>query len=559
MSVARSSYLKNTTGGAFVDQTQGGTVLGQELALKDSATSKDFSLKQNSSTAKIVSGGEFGRMRRGKFSIFGSIDNLAGLISAILARLGNTSVSSSFVASRHTTKVVPVFEFIITPDKYSIALDLIYGNDYIRTGACAAIVGLDPNGSYNFTIDWGDGTTETVTEYRQLSKVYGNTQDGYINSDKTIKIKGRFNGLRIGDSGNAIAPGIGSRLKSVVDWGKFEITGDYSMNQTYNLTSCPVVTLKASGDMHHSLTYAATTNGEDVYNLISLLDTTNVTKLFNFLNSDSSDGSFLSNWDVSNVTDMSNAFQTCNDFTTIDLSSWDVSKVTNMAGMFLTWRGASVLNIAGWDVSSVTTMADMFMDFFFVSNFNEDISGWNTASLQDVSGMFAQGAAVGGGFNQPIGSWNTSNITTTKEMFWNNGGFNQPLNNWDTSSLTNCFRMFLNANSFNQPLNNWDTSNVTNFGVMFASQTTHAFDQDLSSWDFTGITDINGLSYFGYGCNFSPANYDALLATWASQAANMPTGIDMQMGTSRYTAAGATHRSTLINSYNWTFTDGGQI
>jgi surface protein len=41
--------------------------------------------------------------------------------------------------------------------------------------------------------------------------------------------------------------------------------------------------------------------------------------------------------------------------------------------------------IADWDVSGIT---DMRLLFYFLSNFNADISSWNTSSVTDMSYMF---------------------------------------------------------------------------------------------------------------------------------------------------------------------------
>ena len=59
----------------------------------------------------------------------------------------------------------------------------------------------------------------------------------------------------------------------------------------------------------------------------------------------------LSNWNVSNVTDMLGMFSNCGVFNS-DLSSWNVSNVTNMRQCL----ACSVFNsdLSSWDVSNVT-------------------------------------------------------------------------------------------------------------------------------------------------------------------------------------------------------------
>ena len=66
----------------------------------------------------------------------------------------------------------------------------------------------------------------------------------------------------------------------------------------------------------------------------------------------------MPDWDVSQVTNMSDAFKDIITFN-VDISSWDVSNVTNMFSMF---RYASAFNqpIGDWDVSSVANMRLMF-------------------------------------------------------------------------------------------------------------------------------------------------------------------------------------------------------
>ena len=109
----------------------------------------------------------------------------------------------------------------------------------------------------------------------------------------------------------------------------------------------------------------------------------------------------ISNWDVSNVTDMSNMFEEATSFDQ-PIGNWDVSKVTNMRSMF---AGATHFNqdISNWDVSNVI---DMFAMFYNATFFNQDLGNWD---LNNVSNM---GAMLSGtsSFNQTPKNCNMSKI-----------------------------------------------------------------------------------------------------------------------------------------------------
>jgi surface protein len=77
-------------------------------------------------------------------------------------------------------------------------------------------------------------------------------------------------------------------------------------------------------------------------------------------------------------------------------------------------------NISNWNTSNVVNMSEMFNN---ASSFDQDISGWNTSNVLDMSYMFNDASS----FNQPIDSWNTSNVLNMSYMFQNCSFFNQPI------------------------------------------------------------------------------------------------------------------------------------
>ena len=144
----------------------------------------------------------------------------------------------------------------------------------------------------------------------------------------------------------------------------------------------------------------------------------------------------MPDWDVSQVTDMSNAFSNKYDFNG-DLSSWDTSNVTTMGYMF--YFASSFNQPLDWDVSNVIIMYNMF---YLASSFNQPLD-WDLNSLTDMGGMFTQALA----FNSDISSWNVENVLYMNWMF-------------DYSGIS--------VNSYDGILNSWSQQNVQS-GVVFGA------------------------------------------------------------------------------------------
>ncbi len=74
------------------------------------------------------------------------------------------------------------------------------------------------------------------------------------------------------------------------------------------------------------------------------------------------------------------------DFKYINISDWDVSNVTDMSYMFFACEELkSVGDISKWNVSNVTNMNSMFE---FCNSFNQDISSWDVSSVTDADYIF---------------------------------------------------------------------------------------------------------------------------------------------------------------------------
>ena len=161
----------------------------------------------------------------------------------------------------------------------------------------------------------------------------------------------------------------------------------------------------------------------------------------------------LNTIDVSNITDMSYLFRggdkdkyfgghpTLSKFDG-DISNWNVSNVTNMQGMFDDCKySGNNGDISDWDVSNVTNLSEMFYD----SKFNGDISNWDVSNVTDMHSTFAFSK-----FNGDISNWDVSNVTDMHSMFFGSN-FNGDTSNWDVSNVIDMRTIFDRSPLENNP------------------------------------------------------------------------------------------------------------
>ena len=131
-------------------------------------------------------------------------------------------------------------------------------------------------------------------------------------------------------------------------------------------------------------------------------------------------------------------------------------------------------SMPNWDTSHVTRMVggtnsgtygseEEYIGFGNKTEFNGDISSWNTSQVTTMKEMFADAES----FNQPIGDWDTGRVKDMDAVFYNCKTFNQDISSWDTSQVTNMSHLFFNNANFNQDVGSWDKSQVTNMESMF--------------------------------------------------------------------------------------------
>jgi surface protein len=439
---------------------------------------------------------------------------------------------------------------------------------------------LVSTGTYNFTVYWGDGTNDTITNWNQAERTHT-----YITpSSYTIRIIGTIVGWQFNYYGDAM------KIFDILQWGCLRLGNSGSYFAGSHVTIKATDNLNLTGTTNLFRAFKDCTNIGSSGNMNGW-DTSKVTNMSEMFYGASSFNMPIGNWDVSSVTDMSYMFSGASLFNQ-PIGGWNVSSVTNMERMF--YEASSFNQLIGtWDVSSVTSMSEMFS---FASSFNMPIGNWDVSSVTDMSYMFSgassfnqpldfwdvssmvsmQGIFMGADlFNQPIGSWDVSSVTGMINIFSGASSFNQPLNGWDVSSVIYMINMFSGASSFNQPLGDWDVSSVTNMSEMFSGAS--SFNQPLGDWDVSSVIKMSemfsGASSFNqplgnwnvssvtnmwnmlFGVTLSTSNYDNLLLGWSQLP--LQTGISFHAGNSKYSSAAADARQFIISNFSWTITDGG--
>ena len=125
-----------------------------------------------------------------------------------------------------------------------------------------------------------------------------------------------------------------------------------------------------------------------------------------------------------------------------NLSQWDVSQMYDMSHMFSGASSFQGIGLEFWDTSATESLTGMFQ-YSNISNTN--LSDWNVSNVYEMDSMF-QDAALFEGIG--LDHWNISNVNNTAYMFDSATSFNANLSEWDYKNIQNMTNMFHNATSF---------------------------------------------------------------------------------------------------------------
>eukprot|EP00542_Grammatophora_oceanica_P009698 CAMPEP_0194037164 /NCGR_PEP_ID=MMETSP0009_2-20130614/9506_1 /TAXON_ID=210454 /ORGANISM="Grammatophora oceanica, Strain CCMP 410" /LENGTH=350 /DNA_ID=CAMNT_0038679211 /DNA_START=81 /DNA_END=1133 /DNA_ORIENTATION=+ len=193
----------------------------------------------------------------------------------------------------------------------------------------------------------------------------------------------------------------------------------------------------------------------------------------------------LTEWNMSNATDLSYMFNCCYAFNG-DVSSWNISNVTNLSGMFYQCNYGDV---SSWNISHARNVGAMFEG---CGSFNGNVSSWNVANAGDLNSVF-HGC---GSFNGDVSSWNVANANNLSFLFYGCMSFNGDVSSWNVSNATNMISMFQGCFVFNRDVSSWNVANATHGGVSAMFDDCHSFNRhhvatwNLSIYDILSMFDV---------------------------------------------------------------------
>lgn len=271
---------------------------------------------------------------------------------------------------------------------------------------------LVSQGTYNFTVNWGDGNSNTIAVWNQAEV----THTYSIAGTYTITITGVCTGWKFNASLDRL------KILSISTWGCLRF-----------ITS--VISTQGSG---HAFYNCANLKLDTVSDILVL----------------------------SGVKNLNDFFRGCTAITTINrINEWDFSSVEKMSLTFaINSNFNQTLNL---NTTSVNNLYGLFTnDVKFNSTLN--LTTNNVIEFRE----FLNGASL---FNQSLATLNTSSATGMYQMFRNASKFNQSLSHLVTNNVTTMYQMFSGATDFNQDIGMLNVSNVVNFSGFMGGKTPATF------------------------------------------------------------------------------------
>jgi surface protein len=245
---------------------------------------------------------------------------------------------------------------------------------------------LVSSGSYNATVNWGDGSSDTITSYNQQEVTHTYSSAGQYE----VSIEGTLQGWQFNNAGDRL------KMLDIKQYGVLDLSTNAAFYGCTNLDA--------------SATDAPNVSSDSFYRMFR--------ECTNF------DGS-IGNWNVSTVTTLQESFYACSTFNN-SINSWDVSNVFSMVSCFFNCTSFDQ-DLNSWDTSNIQYM---HFGFYNCSQFNGDIYSWDTTNVENMSFMLYNCDL----FDQSLAAWNIESVTNFTSFMQNATGLST--SNYDATLIS---------------------------------------------------------------------------------------------------------------------------
>lgn len=196
----------------------------------------------------------------------------------------------------------------------------------------------------------------------------------------------------------------------------------------------------------------------------------------------------LSGWDMSKAVNIDRMFAQSMKLTSLDVSTWNVSNVKSSKETFAETRELPSLDVQKWRLDKTTTTSGMFRDMYKARSIST--SGWTLPSVTDTSSMFANDSVLA---SFDVSGFNMSKVTTIASMFKGTKAVvNIPTGNWSLPVVENMNDTFNGTSAQYIQVGNWNPVNAKTMNNMF-QDTKSASDIDVSRWVVTKLESANNI------------------------------------------------------------------
>jgi len=244
---------------------------------------------------------------------------------------------------------------------------------------------LVSGGSYNATVNWGDGSSDAITSYNQQEVTHTYSSAGQYE----ISIEGTLQGWQFNNAGDRL------KMLDVKQWGVLDLSTDAAFYGCTNLDA--------------SATDSPIISSISFYRMFR--DCTN----FN---------GAIGNWDISTVTNIRESLYNATTFNQ-PLNEWNISNCTSLRFMFSHCKSFDQ-DLNSWDTSNVEDMSYTFLE---CSQFNGDIYSWDTTNVENMQQMLYNCDL----FDQSLAEWSIGNVTNFTNFMQNATGLST--SNYDATLI----------------------------------------------------------------------------------------------------------------------------